>query len=509
MPKTESPHLFHLIKSLSKAEKRYFKLFSRLNALGKGSKYVKLFDAIDNQKQYDEKKIIAEFKNNGYESQFPVLKNYLYAQTLKSMEIFHINTNTEVRSLITSAEFLHERGLYQESKRFLIKAKQQAYKHEMFPDILRIISCERDIASSKQDLQTLQSIQAETKKILVLIQNTTAYRAILDEMQYLYLSSGKIKERARRIRLNKLIKASLQKNISRALTFGSKINYYWNHTYYCQITGDLKGCYLYTKNIIDLFQAYPEKQKSGSGFVMILSNMVHLCLQLKKHNEAFNHLSQLGQAKNLLSPNTENAKIHFYRYTILSLDYFAERGLFNEAILFINESLDEIKKYENKISELERVILWTSISICFFAIGNFHRSIFWINKALNENSGSIRKDIEIFINLFNLMSHFEAENLDIIPSIVKRNYRLISGDANYSFKTHRLLLDFFDSKVVEKNTKQEKRQAYIELKTQIVPLANDSHEKQLFQYFDFISWVESKIEKRPFAEVMRERANMK
>ena len=44
-----SQDLFRLIKSLSIAEKRYFKIFANRHVRGEENKYVKLFDAIDEQ----------------------------------------------------------------------------------------------------------------------------------------------------------------------------------------------------------------------------------------------------------------------------------------------------------------------------------------------------------------------------------------------------------------------------------------------------------------------------
>ena len=40
-----SNHLFELIKSLNKSEKRYFKLFSSRHTIGEENGYLKLFDS--------------------------------------------------------------------------------------------------------------------------------------------------------------------------------------------------------------------------------------------------------------------------------------------------------------------------------------------------------------------------------------------------------------------------------------------------------------------------------
>ena len=53
MPNQPNDHLFQLIKSLSKAEKRGFKIYGTRTS-SEDAKFIQLFDAIDKSKEYDE-----------------------------------------------------------------------------------------------------------------------------------------------------------------------------------------------------------------------------------------------------------------------------------------------------------------------------------------------------------------------------------------------------------------------------------------------------------------------
>ena len=57
MAKDHSEHLYALIKSLSKSEKRYFKIKYKSDQ-GSDSKYLRLFDEIDKAQEFDEKELI-------------------------------------------------------------------------------------------------------------------------------------------------------------------------------------------------------------------------------------------------------------------------------------------------------------------------------------------------------------------------------------------------------------------------------------------------------------------
>ena len=73
--------LFSLVKSLSKSEKRHFKLFAaRQNG---GRNYLKLFNAVEEQECYSEQLIKSKFAGENFTNQLHVTKNYLYKLILK------------------------------------------------------------------------------------------------------------------------------------------------------------------------------------------------------------------------------------------------------------------------------------------------------------------------------------------------------------------------------------------------------------------------------------------
>ena len=61
MPNRSTDILFQLIKSLEKAEKRHFKLYIKRSSGKEDLKIVRLFDAVDKLKEYDEK-VIRDFE---------------------------------------------------------------------------------------------------------------------------------------------------------------------------------------------------------------------------------------------------------------------------------------------------------------------------------------------------------------------------------------------------------------------------------------------------------------
>jgi hypothetical protein len=51
----------------------------------------------------------------------------------------------------------------------------------------------------------------------------------------------------------------------------------------------------------------------------------------------------------------------------------------------------------------------------------------------------------------------------------------------------------------------ELRIGFSELKAQLEELQHDPYERQTLSFFDIISWLESKIERKSFAEIVRKK----
>ncbi|HQZ43738.1 MAG TPA: hypothetical protein PK735_12690, partial [Flavobacteriales bacterium] len=70
-----STELFDLIRSLTKSEKRFFKLHSSLQSGDKN--YLRIFDSIDKQKAYDEEALKKQFAKETFIKHLPSEKNHL------------------------------------------------------------------------------------------------------------------------------------------------------------------------------------------------------------------------------------------------------------------------------------------------------------------------------------------------------------------------------------------------------------------------------------------------
>ena len=127
---TQSDALFVLIKSLSKSEKRQFKLYVGRLEGNTDAKFFSLFKFLEKLKVYDEREII----KSGIvtKQQLSNLKAHLYRQLLISLRLnpSHQNIRVQIREQLDFATVLYQKGLYKQSLKLLDKAKAMAIENE-------------------------------------------------------------------------------------------------------------------------------------------------------------------------------------------------------------------------------------------------------------------------------------------------------------------------------------------------------------------------------------------
>ena len=145
MPISQSDQLFNLVKSLTKAEKRNFSIYTSRFHDADSMKYIQLFELLDKQKELDESSIAKKFPKG----QLSNLKRHLYSQILISLRLIHKkkSTHIEIRELMDFANILYRKGLYLQALKILDKAYSLAEKLQDDLIQLNIIEFEKVIES--------------------------------------------------------------------------------------------------------------------------------------------------------------------------------------------------------------------------------------------------------------------------------------------------------------------------------------------------------------------------
>ncbi len=134
---TSKDQLFTLVKSLSKSEKRNFKLYANRLQSGTDTKFMQLFEAMDKLETYDDDALLNKLPDIR-KRQLPNLKRHLYKQILISLRLVYINKNIDIqiREQLDFARILYGKGMYMQALKLLERIKQIALEHHQ--DILHL-----------------------------------------------------------------------------------------------------------------------------------------------------------------------------------------------------------------------------------------------------------------------------------------------------------------------------------------------------------------------------------
>ncbi|MDO9039270.1 MAG: hypothetical protein Q7U59_13080, partial [Lutibacter sp.] len=116
--------LFMLVKSLSKSEKRQFKLYAGRLGGNADANFMALFNLLDKVTEYDDELILS--KTNIKKQQISNTKAHLYKQILVSLRFnpVHQNVRAHIREQFDFASILYNKGLYKQRLKILDKAKE-------------------------------------------------------------------------------------------------------------------------------------------------------------------------------------------------------------------------------------------------------------------------------------------------------------------------------------------------------------------------------------------------
>ncbi len=496
--------LFDLIHSLNQSEKRYFKLEASKQQGEKN--YLKLFDAIDKQSNYDEDKLLRKFKTQAFSKQFSSAKNYLYNLILKSLSNYHSDKSVadKLQSEYVRISLLHIKGLHEQCYKLLKKVKKEAYRIENFGLLVNIIELEMKIIAEKSPKrynQMLLQLTDDRMDCMNKYANSIAYHNLIWKAIYWISKKGiaRNENENRQTKIQELMANDLLQSESKALSVTAKLhfnNIWFLYEYY---QGNYAQSLQYKEREIEVLENHPLLEEQYPEYVKKLSNAITIINHLRLHTKLFTYLDKLKQL--LSSKLTAELKpIVFISYYNAALISYAQMGVVDKPLNLIPEINEGLKKYQKRLHTSRLLDLFLNICILYFKTEQFEKAQIWLEKVLSQ-SDLIREDVHCFARVFDLLIHFELDNDLLLESLI-RNYKryLKKREKYYLFED--IILQFLKKSLEVVNLK-ELQLLYQNLHNELLKLQQNAYEKHLLQYFDFIAWVEAKIQRKPLIEILR------
>ncbi|WP_421920711.1 hypothetical protein [Marinifilum sp.] len=511
MPKQQIDPLFQLIKSISKSEKRNFKLYANRISSEKETKFLQLFDVLDKMEEYNETTILKKAKDIK-QLQLPNLKAHLYKQLLTSLRLTQINhdISISIREQIDHAKVLYNKGLYQQSLRLLDKTKTLARRNKKNILVYEIIQFEKLIESqyvTKSFENRAEEITREATEISKTMNGVVYFSNMSIRLYGLYLKVGYVRNEKDLLMVKEFFNTNLIPHHTENLSFFEKLYLFQSYVWYYLIIQDFLMCYKYAKKWVDLFLLNPEMINIHMDLYLKGLNNVLVALFYTNHVSNFNkHLRLLRKLENedqFKHNSNLNILLHMFLYVHRINRHFME-GTFDKGLHLIPKV--ESYLYENKfgMDNHRALVFYYKIACLYFGNGQYREAIKYLNRISDVRDTSLRGDIHCFGRILNLISHYELENTELLEYQIRSTYRFLAKMDDLQ-EVQKYILRFL--RKLSSISPDQLKDELIKSRKDLKQWVNDPYEKRAFLYLDLISWLDAKIENRPVQDVIMEKVN--
>ena len=509
MTSDQKDPLFILVKSLSKSEKRQFKVYVGRLGVNSDAKFLALFNHLDKAESFDEDLVIK--KGIVKKQQLSNLKAHLYKQILFSLRLnpAHQNVRYQLREQMDFATILYHKGLYKQSLKILDKAKNLALENEENNIAYEIVELEKVIETqyiTRSINNRADQLAIEAKALSM--KNVLASRLSNLSLQLygLMLKTGYVRNDHEYQQITSYFQDKLPEYDWMLMGFREKLWLYKAHLWYNFMVQDFLGCYKYSKKWVDLFYENPRMISVNPVFFLKGNNYLLESLFLIKDRTQLK--KQLNKLNNVVRsdgfPQDDNIESLSFLYIYTNrLNFHFLEGSFSEGELLVDEILQKLNAYKNRIDDHHVMVFYYKIGCLYFGMGNNKKCIEYLQKIISNKSLKMREDLMCFARVLSLIAHYEAGQDYHLEIQLRETYKfLIKMDELHSVQKE--MIKFLQNlgSVYPQQIKEQFKKLHSRLKV----YEDHPYEKRAFLYLDILSWLESKIEDKPVGDVIRQKA---
>ncbi|AOW10071.1 hypothetical protein [Flavobacterium gilvum] len=511
MANYQKDFLFVLIKSLSKSEKRQFKIFASRLETSSNTKFIELFNILDKSEVYDEKLILKSGLIK--KAQLSNLKSYLYKQILVSirLNIPSQNIRYQLREQIDFAAILYNKGLYRQSLKILDKTKQQAIENDEKYMAFEIVEFEKLIESQ----YITRSIQGRADELVIQAKELNYRNTISSKLSNLSLQLYSIMLKTGYVKSDeeyKYIDDYFNKHISHLdqskFEFREKYWFYNANLWRSFLVQDFLSCYKYAYKWVTLFYDNPNMIFLNPVFFLKGNHYLLESLFMLKYKTNFKkYLELLEETINdpRFPVNDNIASLSFLYLYNNKLNYHILEGTFAESEYLIPEILNKIKVHSEHLDEHHEMMFYYKIACIYFGNEKYQECILYLEKIINNKNLTMREDLMCFSRILCLIAHYELGKDYYLESQLKNTYKFLIK-MNDLHEVQKEIIRFLKnlSNLYPSDIKKE----FIKMRARFIELEEKTYEKRAFLYLDIISWLESKIENKKISDIIKEKAKL-
>lgn len=504
-------NLFHLVKSLTKSEKRQFKLFAgRLEGNSK-AKFIALFNLLDKMKIYDENEVLK--KTEISKAQLSNSKANLYRQILISLRLTPQQQTTRIliREQLDFATILYNKGLYKQSLKILDKAKNLAMENNENNIAFEIVEFEKIIETqyiTRSMFSRADNLAVTAKELSIKNVLASKLSNLSLQLYSFLLKNGYAKNEDDYVKTRTYFYYHMPSFEIEELGFREKLYLNMAQLWYSFIIQDFRSSYKHASKWVDLFTEYPKMIGENPVFFLkgnhYLLEALYFLRYPTKFNEVLEAFKTATQNENfVLNDNTRVLRFLYTRYNEINLHFL--RGSFQKGIDTIPEIAEEMEGMRGKIDEHHVMVFYYKFACLHFGDDDYEMCIYYLDKIVTNRELGMREDLLCYARILRLISHYELGKDEHIESLIRSTFKfLLKMDDMHRVQAEIIVFLRGLNTIYPHELKGAFKNLYDKLKQ----LEDHPFEKRSFLYLDILSWLESKIKGRTIQEVVIEKARL-
>ncbi|MFN8361514.1 MAG: hypothetical protein U0264_16520 [Candidatus Kapaibacterium sp.] len=471
---TPSNDLHELIHSLTKMEKRYFKIYVSRSPGAKQPLAIKVFDAIAKQKIYDEKALLKAFKDENFASNFPAYKNHIYTTVLRALAHYResATASDSIDVQLRQVRILIENNLYKQAFKLNQRLKNRATEAEDFGAVMESIELDRKMLVARSgeylfDAPPDEMIERLSGKSLSVLEQWQ--RVIeLQKIQMMLFDAHLNFER----RFSSWQEAASWAEIQMQHEFFSGgqallsfaefvIFHYTQFIYEVQFRGNTAAGLEHALLIVQEYECHPKRiVMDGVGYLRACSWVILAAIWLNDIDLALKYNSIMRQSlEKYHFPRT--AEVNRFDLQSYAFEGSILTGLFRNELseAYIPKALEAMEKWRVLKRSHEEVSILIACIQLYYEMQRYNECIALCTRYLTTQE---YLKAESHVRVYLSLAHFALGNRDILSSIARCSVRYLQ---HYPLLEHNRLFFLCMNRIAEADSEGKIRkhiQTFIE-----------------------------------------------
>jgi len=511
MPKLAQDHVHRLIHSMSRAEKRYFKLHTSRHLVAGHSNHQALFDAIAAMPAYDEKAIRKRFAGAAFMRRFSITKRRLYETVLASLDAFHADSSIDdkLRRMLHHVELLHRRALYADAVKVLRGARTLARAHDRQALLLQVAEWERR-AMERCNYSGVTAADLATR--------AGSVAGVADEWQevdrlwqiksasfLLIYRSGQAPGPKELEQLEALAQEPLLADGAELHSARARFLHHHVRSALAYAQNDLAPCEQQLAACADVLSKEQKHfQEEPDLMLGVMGNLAQVRMRLGRHQEALDGFREFRKIPLMMAtvPSPDLEMKLFVMGSSLELSVLSAKGEFGKAVEHLTALEAGLEQFGDRASTVRRAELALQAAYVSLGAGEYDRALRWCNRLLNEKGIEAHTELHALGRMLNLMVLVELGKEELLAYIVRNTQRALKQH-NGPFTLELILLEQAQA-LAKPGSMKLRKDLWQNLLLELQATAKEPRERSVMDQIDLLSWARAKAEGRGFAELVKE-----